>query len=877
MIAVLLGALLLVIPSVSGSSEAGVFSLVVELDEPPQEEWFVAGDSLIVNLAILNSGAADSLTSNPSCPAILKAYNGTQLIYDGTLSTTCRQQSRGTDFNAGEQIEWANLQWDFKNNDMNWVDSGMISIVISVPETDLLTSFTTFWQSPKLFSEDLKIQLTPGQTPNDEYNLQNPLFVSVALNNFGEDVQLIDSGCNIQFKAFQDGITIYDELTSLSCANGAVSISKYDSLALGWLDWRFEEATEGEIVIEIGFAGQQLSSNFTIYYTQINQSAFPQLSSIDSQVTTTLQLSQTENELGIIETGKGDSLGFTSTIMNTGAENVSFSFESTCRMEVFVINQIGEIVYDSRDMRECRTLHVDHILEENQILSFEHANWGLTDKQGCGLTSGDYIAIVESDELMIFDSVEFRYIDDGDGSKCKSDYEGIDSISLDVVVLEIDMGFTLDMTLSGINDDSLLQYSGPCKLIISVNEKGLPATSGERFELCGNDLSGQQYIIPLDGVFILGSLELQMKGQDGVPLQSGEYEIHLSTNSWPRAELLLNVTWLDEAVENFSPVETIDDVGVSNTDSGTIVNGKWIYITNHNGGCWILETNSQQFLLTNATSIANWAPKPRLTGTYLISANNDLSLECSVWENTITLVEVYDENQVPLESEEDSAAINFVDDEEGVIQTYAPSVITAVASTSILSLLVITIISNESWRIPATQFSLGLIGLIGRTHETTDGKYQRGRLMGYLTANPGCHFRALMAALSMSNGQITHHLKILEEEDNLWRKKDGRLVRYYPATISFDTPEEQLPVPSLSPDPNSLQGKILRLLDHDGEMGMYPTQSELADRLEKSQQLISHHLRTLQKYGLVEKTRGGLKHRYHLTKEAVFLLTNPRT
>jgi predicted transcriptional regulator len=133
-----------------------------------------------------------------------------------------------------------------------------------------------------------------------------------------------------------------------------------------------------------------------------------------------------------------------------------------------------------------------------------------------------------------------------------------------------------------------------------------------------------------------------------------------------------------------------------------------------------------------------------------------------------------------------------------------------------------------------------------------------------------------MGALSMSNGQITHHLKVLEEEDNLWRRKDGRLVRYYPATISFNTPEDELPIPALTPDPNSLQGKILRLLDHDGEMGTYPTQSDLADRLEKSQQLISHHLRTLQKYGLVEKTRGGLKHRYHLTKEAVFLLNNVR-
>ena len=146
--------------------------------------------------------------------------------------------------------------------------------------------------------------------------------------------------------------------------------------------------------------------------------------------------------------------------------------------------------------------------------------------------------------------------------------------------------------------------------------------------------------------------------------------------------------------------------------------------------------------------------------------------------------------------------------------------------------------------------------------------------MGYLTANPGCHFRALMAALEMSNGQITHHLKILEDEDRIWRRADGRLVRFYPFTSNLHPGilDDELPMPPLSPDPNSLQGKILRLLDDDGQLNLFPTQAELAHRLERSQQLVSHHLRTLQKYGLVEKKRSGVRNRYCLTREAVFLL-----
>ena len=199
---------------------------------------------------------------------------------------------------------------------------------------------------------------------------------------------------------------------------------------------------------------------------------------------------------------------------------------------------------------------------------------------------------------------------------------------------------------------------------------------------------------------------------------------------------------------------------------------------------------------------------------------------------------------------------------------------TVVVTVSLLSLLSVMVATNEGLRLPATVAGLWFFGLIGKTHETTDGRYQRGRLMGYLTANPGCHFRALMSALDMSNGQITHHLRVLEAEENVWRKSDGRLVRYYPLTNQLHpgTADADLPVPPLSPDPNSLQGKILNLLDEDGGLGQFPTQAELAKRLEKSQQLISHHLRTLQKYGLVERRKMGVMNRYKLTREAIFLL-----
>jgi DNA-binding transcriptional ArsR family regulator len=240
----------------------------------------------------------------------------------------------------------------------------------------------------------------------------------------------------------------------------------------------------------------------------------------------------------------------------------------------------------------------------------------------------------------------------------------------------------------------------------------------------------------------------------------------------------------------------------------------------------------------------------------------------------IEIHSVYSEEKIVVE--EQAVTIENEEVETGVVtpEEIAKVTIVVVSTTSVFAILSLFVINTESLRIPTTAAGLWLLGLLGKTQETNDGRFQRGRLMGYLTANPGCHFRALMAALGMSNGQITHHLRLLEQQELIWRLRDGRLVRYYPLNNSLypGMNPENLPIPPLSPDPNSLQGKILSLLDDEHQYGKFPTQAELAIKLEKSQQLISHHLRTLQKFGLVEKRKMGIKNRYKLTKEALFLL-----
>ena len=109
----LVALILIAIPSASVAAEDSNFSLSLQIDEPTIEDWYIAGDALTINLAIINLGNADSLISNPTCPVALLAHDALgNLLYDSLQDSTCRQQSRGTDFAAGEQIEWANIEWD---------------------------------------------------------------------------------------------------------------------------------------------------------------------------------------------------------------------------------------------------------------------------------------------------------------------------------------------------------------------------------------------------------------------------------------------------------------------------------------------------------------------------------------------------------------------------------------------------------------------------------------------------------------------------------------------------------------------------------------------------------------------------------------------
>ena len=829
MLAIVLASLLFVIaPSAIADDEN--LSLTASIDNLPDKGWFSSGDVVEISAELANNGDSTSITVDPSCNEVLKVWKDSQIIIDGSL--LCNGQSRGLDIDSNSVTSLQTLTWDLKDINGEFVSSGDYTIQYFVAGEELSSFVQLHVQTPVEIPDGLEMDvLVTSRTGAHSEN--SPSIVTVRLQNtLNQEINTEFGECKIEINSVLFG----------SCGPSSMSSKEIVTVEQIPIDL---VSGNNEIVVSLGDGS--LTKLITLEATEDDDVG------VWEGDYSNLELSlQVEDDYAY---GEMENLEASITITNVGNEDVTLDFSNSCRGEYWAIDQSGKVLTDTRALKDCNDLDVENILTPNSQRSYSQPDWVFIDTQGCHVSPGEILIVLEIPEHDLYSTQEIQLTRDRD-SYCNDD---LVTISADITGEETLLVSPYIVS----NTEFEVTFSTMCGLKTSLYDDESEINS------LLSQCSYTELITLASDEMELELIEFDMSG-----LEDGEYTLFFETSTYPRITSSVSFMWpMKEGLDDEQQVEDEDSAEIiTRTLAGT-----WSVTSNENGECWLLNSVEEGLVtLSGAPSIISWAPKSGLTGQYQVY-NSEASPQCSDFIATsITIKEVYSERMPEIEQqdEEEEVVLTTPEQQEAAINPVMISVGVVVASSGILSLLVALIATNESWRIPTTTAGLWLLGLVGRTSETSDGRYQRGRLMGYLTANPGCHFRALMAALEMSNGQITHHLKILEDEDRIWRRPDGRLVRFYPFTNNLHPglEEDELPLPPLSPDPNSLQGKILRLLDDDGQMKKFPTQAELAHRLDRSQQLVSHHLRTLQKFGLVEKRKKGVKHRYCLTKEAMFLL-----
>ena len=815
--------------------------LETELINAPLTPWYGSGDVVELSSALVNDGVQTSITEDPSCGTVLMVLDqsGTTIIDEGT---TCRGQSRGLDVASGTTTLDSHT-WNLEDASGNLVAPGTYTVTVELAGSELSSSVEVNVQqnaglpSELVYSSTLAYRgdsVAVGEPIILSYKVYNPTALPIELS--------VTDECKLL-------ITFESNLFGPSCTPVVETIEPFSAFALGHSLLYATQQGDSSVTVATPDGMTINTHSFTV-----SQGELPS-EPLESSIST-LSESYIQGEL----------LEGSMNLKNVLDESVLLQFTNTCRMTYWVVDSLGDIVFDTLSQSNCNNAGYDMVLGPSEVSMFAMQGWAFADSQGCAIRTGAYVVVTEVPEFGYFASKEIDFR--------RTNSVNCDSSPLPVLDIEIETNeenvVEFELLLNGDVSGSEIHWLEACKATLQMWDVNLESKIIDKNILCSSDESIDDSL----QITSADTLRFSITDLDQYEFTEGEYRVRLHLAIDQDIDAEQTFTW-PLPVEDTQEVEAIDNEGTP-VQQIVLITGTWNDVSTSDGTCWMIEDAEENVRMMSSNSIETWSPERGSSGMYE-AVQTEANTPCSRFTaDSYQIQSIVDEQpfviEEPVTETKDTADV--VPTNEETIPDWAPQAVAAVTIGALLSMLGFAAFNNEALRVSVTLSGLWILGLMGRTSETTDGRFQRGRLMGYLTANPGCHFRALLSALDMSNGQLSHHLRVLEQEESLWRRKDGRLVRYYPLTNNLHPmlEDEDLPVPILAPDPLSLQGKILLVLDQDGELGDFPTQAELAKRLDKSQQLISHHLRTLEKYGLIEGRRMGMRNRYKLTKEAMFLL-----
>jgi len=147
------------------------------------------------------------------------------------------------------------------------------------------------------------------------------------------------------------------------------------------------------------------------------------------------------------------------------------------------------------------------------------------------------------------------------------------------------------------------------------------------------------------------------------------------------------------------------------------------------------------------------------------------------------------------------------------------------------------------------EFAIGLVGsfivpLFMRLRGSgVLDSFNRGRIYGYISAQPGCSFTALKVALGIGNGTLAYHLMVLEKLELVSSAKAGKMRQFYPQGVNAPVRRDQ----SLG----KTEAMVLNELITKGPLST----SSLAKALGISRQRVHYNARLLLRRGLAEQER----------------------
>lgn len=856
--------LITVISSVQAESQEEIKTHIEGL-EPHDGLHYFSGVESVFNVFITNSGISQaSIEINPSCMASFQVLNqNAEIVYDLEDHRLCPNQKRGETLDSGEIIDMGSLSYDWTTNGEN-LPEGTYTLRTIVGINAIAEDTPIEVRHQISLPDNLHFEATFAPFPmNAESSSSSDiLLIGAKIYNSGMETVTITGleNCDVMWSLTGQEPSI----SNLGCGNGE-SIGPGETLHLGWISYSLNNINgDGILSSSVWLLGQEdVSTNLEWNHMSSEEDQSNGVELVISSVALQDNIAPTNSDLD-----------YEILLKNNGEIAQTIEYDMSCPVSIHIANEMGALIHDDAMTNGNCNGQIESIkIQPSSSISIHQGIISTIDENGCGWQGGNMVAIAQIVGQGISSFIPFEIQDGLAAEQCRANLQSIDDVTFVIDSLTHDENHLLvDLSVTNFGgDDFTLIWEDDCvirtnvifidNMIESSSTEGCGVTESSTTLQTGDSISFEN--VPI---------KLQSNDEENI---IGSHLIRITLRSYPSMMLEMTHIIESEAVEETNNEEdsesVVEELDTDNQEEILIVSlleGTWNHVRTDEGGCWILITpNGEEKVLVNSED-ASLNPISGNQGAYRTTeASFPNSNHCSGWDSGFIVREVIDEwspsDDPVVTSNSDS------EDPETVVEVIMPAT-AVVVTTSLLSFCLVFVLNTEWIRIAALNGGLAIIGMVRR--RDYDGEFQRGRVVGYLVANPGVHFRALLGALNMSNGQLAHHLKVLEDQDLLWRRRDGRMMRYYPSTVDSRLDDDNLPVPLLTPDPNSLQGRILNLLDATGNDIVNLSQKELSDRLESSQQLISHHLKTLEGYGLIERDKVGLRYRYRLTREAIFLL-----
>jgi predicted transcriptional regulator len=181
--------------------------------------------------------------------------------------------------------------------------------------------------------------------------------------------------------------------------------------------------------------------------------------------------------------------------------------------------------------------------------------------------------------------------------------------------------------------------------------------------------------------------------------------------------------------------------------------------------------------------------------------------------------------------------------------------------------------SSDWWNPTVAAVAGGAIGIFAVIGSTEIGKYKflsfilplytklnrdeildhyiRGKIHGYILANPGDNYNSIRKALDIPNGSFAYHLRVLERESMIKSRRDGVYKRFYPVGMRIPSKGKQL---------KEIQRLILKKVKETPGI----SQTDIASFLGLASSTIHYHIQILIGANMIEPRRKGRKVRYFL-------------